>query len=230
MRMSTRKPVRDESDEGGSSETIIATQVSEKALLSTGIRVGTLVKTKAMTAFVSRTRPDGLHLIDVGKTLARIETVGKFIARSDIARVVVYSSREYGRTPVEKFCELTGAIPITGRFMPGTFTNPLYPHHIDPEIVLVTDPAVDFQAVNEASNTGVPVVAVCDTDNVTASVDLVIPANNRGRKALAAVFWLLARSILIHSRKLAGDQPMKYTIDDFETKVVVEEGLEDSTD
>lgn len=202
------------------------TMISEKMLLSTGIRVGTMVKTKAMAHFVSRTTPDGLHYIDIGKTLARLEVAARFISRADISKVVVYSAREYGKTPVEKFCELTGAIPITGRFMPGTFTNPLYPNHIDPEIVIVTDPAIDTQAVDEASKMGIPVVAICDTDNVTSKVDLVIPANNRGRKALAAVFWLLARAVLMRTGRLTPDQPMKYTIEDFETKVIEEAASE----
>ena len=208
--------------EGGEQPTKPETIISEKMLLATGIRVGTMVKTKAMAHFVSRTTPDGLHYIDLSKTLARIEIAARFISRADISRVVVYSSREYAKTPIEKFCELTGAIPITGRFMPGTFTNPLYPHHIDAEIVVVADPAIDTQAVDEASKMGIPVVAICDTDNVTSKVDLVIPANNRGRKALAAVFWLLARAVLIRTGRLTPDQPMKYTIEDFETKLVEE--------
>lgn len=198
------------------------TQITEKMLFSTGIRVGTMVKTKSMAHFVSRTTPDGLHYIDLSKTLERIETAARFISRADITKVVVYSAREYGKTPVEKFCELTGAIPITGRFMPGTFTNPLYPYHIDAELLIVSDPAIDKQAVDEASKMGVPVIAICDTDNVTSKVDLVIPANNRGRKALAAVFWLLARAVLIRTGRLTADQPMKYTIEDFETKIVEE--------
>ena len=193
-------------------------EVTEKALLSTGIRVGTQVKTKSMAQFIQKTRSDGLHVIDVGKTLSRIEIVGKFLARFDLANVVVYSSREYAKTPVQKFCMITGAIPLTGRFMPGTFTNPIYPKHIDPEVVLITDPSMDYQAVNEASNVGIPIISFCDTDNVTSNVDLVIPVNNRGRKALAAAFWLLARSILIHSGLLKANQPMKDSIEDFETK------------
>ena len=217
-----RRSIEDELEETGSAERQITSQVSEKSLLSTGIRVGTLVRTKPMAPFVSRTRADGLHVIDISKILARTETAGRFIARFDINGVVVYSSREYGRTPVEKFCELTGAKCITGRFMPGTLTNPLYPKHIDPDVVLVTDPAMDFQAIDEASKVGVPIIAICDTDNVTANVDVVIPANNRGRKALAAVMWLLARSVLIHSGVLKPDEPMKYTIEDFETKMVEE--------
>ncbi len=197
-------------------------QVTEKALLSTGIRVGTQVKTKSMMQFIQKTRSDGLHVIDLGKTLSRVETAGSFLSRFDMSRVVVYSAREYSRTPIEKFCELTGAIPLTGRFMPGTFTNPLYSKHLDPEVVVVTDPAMDHQAIDEASKIGVPVVSLCDTDNITANIDLVIPANNRGRKALAAVFWLLARSILIHSGLLKADEPPKYSIDEFETKLIDE--------
>jgi small subunit ribosomal protein S2 len=216
-----------ELEEEGSPEATIAPGLSEQALLSTGIRIGTLVKTKSMAQFVSRTQANGLHVIEVSKTLARIDAAAKFIARSDQSRVVVYSAREYAKTPIDKFCEATGAIPLTGRFMPGTFTNPLFPRHIDPEVVLVADPAVDFQAVEESSKLGIPVIAICDTDNVTENVDIVIPANNRGRSALAAVFWLLARYVLLHSGVLTSDQSMKYTVKDFETKLVEEEESEE---
>ena len=207
----------------GTLDSSITQHVSEQVLLSTGIRVGTLVKTKSMSTFISRTRPDGLHIIDVAKTLQRIELASKFISNLDSSRVVVYSSREYGKTPVAKFTELTGTIPLTGRFMPGTFTNPLYPKHLDPEAVIVTDPSMDQQAVIEATQVGVPVIAICDTDNLTENVDFVIPANNRGRKALAAVMWLLSRSVLQQSGKLSSDESLSYSIEDFETKLVDDE-------
>jgi small subunit ribosomal protein S2 len=212
-----------EIEEEGSADATVAPGLSERALLSTGIRIGTLVKTKSMAQFVSRTQANGLHVLDVSKTIGRIDVAGKFIARAEIGRVVVYSAREYAKTPIEKFCEVTGAVAQTGRFMPGTFTNPLFPRHIDPEIVIVADPAVDFQALDEASKLGIPVIAICDTDNVTANVDVVIPANNRGRSALAAIFWLLARSVLLHSGAMTSDQQMKFTIEDFETKLVEED-------
>ena len=122
--------------------------------------------------------------------------MGNFIAFVGAQNTVVYTSKDYGEVPVEKFCELTGAIPVIGRFMPGTFTNPLYPGHLDAELVVVADPSSDSQAVMEASTLGIPVVALCDTDNVTDDVDLVIPGNNRGRRALAAIFYLLARQVL----------------------------------
>lgn len=210
----------DSIEDSGTLDDSITQHMSEQTLLSTGIRVGTLVKTKSMASFVSRTRQDGLHIIDVGKTLERIEVASKMISNLDLNRVVVYSSREYGKTPVTKFAEITGTLPLTGRFMPGTFTNPLYPDHIDPEAVLVTDPAMDQQAVVEATGVGIPVIAICDTDNLTENIDFIIPANNRGRKALAAVMWLLARSVLQQLGKLSVNESLSSSIEDFETKLI----------
>ena len=215
-----------EEDESGSAEKIVIAQLSEKTLLATGIRIGTPVRTKTMEFFTTRPRPDGLHMIDYSKTLQRIDIAGKFIAFTGPQNTVVYTSKDYGANAVEKFCELTGAIPQVGRFMPGTFTNPLYPGHIDAELVLVADPLSDAQAVVEAGKLGIPVIAVCDTDNVTDDIDLVIPGNNRGRKAIAAIFWLLARAVLTHAGLLSPDQTMKYSIEDFETKLLEEEQVE----
>src|SRR5919199_6110782 len=194
----------------------------EKMILSTGIRVGTPVKTKYMTQFIVRANPEGLYILDISKTLAKIDVAAKFIGRANISRVAVISAREYGKTPVEKFCELTGATSIFGRFMPGTFTNPSLPKYMEPEIVIVTDPQADQQAVLEATRAGVPVIAISNSDNVTSKVDLVIPANNRGRKALATVYWLLAREVLKRQGVIKSDNEMKMSIDDFETKLVEE--------
>lgn len=204
----------------------------EKMLLSTGIRVGTPVKTKYMSPFIIKANPEGLYIIDMNKTRERIEVAADFIARTPLSKVAVCSAREYGKTPVEKFCELTGATPILERFMPGTFTNPLLPNYMEPMLILVTDPQADQQAVVEATRAGLPVIAVSNSDNVTSKVDLVIPANNRGRKALATVYWLLAKEVLSKMGKIKlEEQPYdkivydgkEYLIDDFETKLIEEE-------
>jgi len=193
-----------------------------KMILATGIRVGTPVKTKFMTPFIVRANPEGLYILDISKTLSRIDVAAKFISRADIARVAITSAREYGKTPVQKFCELTGAMSILGRLMPGTLTNPSLPDYMEPEVVVVTDPQADQQAVIEATRAGVPVIAISNSDNVTSKVDLVIPANNRGRKALATVYWLLAREVLKKQGKIKSDSGMPVSIDDFETKLVEE--------
>lgn len=195
----------------------------KKKILSTGIRVGTQVKTKYMRPFITKASPEGLYMLDIDITLHRIQTAAKFINRIDISKVIVCSGRQYANTPIEKFCELTGATKILGRFMPGTLTNPSLPYYIEPRLVIISDPQVDDQAITEATNAGIPVIGVSNTDNVTSKVDLIIPANNRGRKSLATVYWLLARQILIEKGHLKEDEPMKYEIDDFETKITEEE-------
>ena len=191
----------------------------KKKVISTGIRVGTNVKTKFMRQFINQASPEGLYMLDIDQTLARIKTAAKFINRFDIKKVIVCSGREYANVPIEKFCELIGARKMLGRFMPGTLTNPSLPFYTEPQLLIISDPQVDAQAVIEATNAGIPVIGVANTDNLTSKLDLVIPANNRGRKALATVYWLLAREILIQKGELAEDQDMKYEIDDFETKI-----------
>ncbi len=192
-------------------------------ILSTGIRVGTAVKTKFMVPYITKASPEGLYLIDLDITIERIQTAAKFINRENIKDVIVCSGREYANTPIEKFCELTGAVKKLGRFMPGTLTNPSLPYYIEPRLVLISDPQVDEQAITEATNAGIPIIGVANTDNITSKIDLIIPANNRGRKALATTYWLLAREILIQKGELKDDEQMKYEIDDFETKILEEE-------
>jgi len=192
----------------------------KKKILTTGIRVGTEVKTKFMIPYIIQANPEGLYLFDLDITLSRIQTAARFIKKFDIEKVIVYSGRVYATTPIEKFCELTGAKKMLGRFMPGTLTNPLLPYYLEPHLIIISDPQVDNQAVTEATNAGIPVIGIANTDNVTSKLDLVIPANNRGRKSLATIYWLLAREILQDS------ETMKYEIEDFETKTAeVEEEL-----
>ncbi|KAG2474613.1 MAG: 30S ribosomal protein S2 [Nitrosopumilales archaeon] len=199
------------------------TEDIKKKILSTGIRVGTQVKTKFMKPFITKASPEGLYMIDLDLTLERIKIAAKFINRIDIKKVIICSGREYANTPIEKFCEVTGLTQMLGRFMPGTLTNPSLSYYIEPKLLLISDPQVDSQAITEATNAGIPVIGISNTDNITSKIDLIIPANNRGRKALATIYWLLAREILIERGELKENESLKYEIDDFETKITEEE-------
>jgi small subunit ribosomal protein S2 len=147
----------------------------------------------------------------------RIKVTAKFLSRVDLTRVCVASSKRYGRSPVEKFCQVLGCKPYTGRFTSGTFTNPKYADYYEPSSVIVTDSLADQQIVEEASQIGVPVIALCSTDNSLKDVDLVIPVNNKGRRSLAIAYWLLAREILREKGTLPASGEFGATIEDFET-------------
>ena len=189
------------------------------SILSAGIHIGTRIKTKNMEPFIYRVRPDGLFVLDIKKTDERIRIAAKFLSRFDPSKIAVVASRLYGHQPVRKFCELTGATPIVGRFVPGSLSNPLYPGRIEPEVIVVTDPRADSQAVTEAAKVGIPVVALCSTDNDFNGIDLVIPTNNKGRKALATIYWLLARQVLRERGELGPDEDLNVPVEDFQTRI-----------
>src|SRR3972149_5878837 len=142
--------------------------LSLEELLAAGLHIGTRIKTVDMEKYIFRVRPDGLFILNIGDTNEKIRVAAKFMARFDPSRVLAVSSRLYGKTPVEKFTELTKTVPIVGRFMPGLISNPLQPHHAEPQDVLVTDPRADLQAIKDATPVGVAVISLCDTDNVAS--------------------------------------------------------------
>ena len=189
----------------------------QEILLSAGVHIGTRIKTKDMEPFIYKVRPDGLFVLDMEQMNERIKMVARFLSRLDISKVVVASSKRYGRNPVEKFCEVLGCRPYIGRFTSGSFTNPEYAGFFEPVAVIVTDSLADQQIVEEASQIGIPVVALCSTDNSLKNVDLVIPVNNKGRRSLAIVYWLLVREIMRERGTLPASGEFGATIEDFET-------------
>jgi len=188
--------------------------------LAAGVRIGTHIKTKVMERFIYGVRPDGLYVINVRLLDERIRIAAKMIARYDPNTIVAVSARQYGYQPVKAFCSFTGAIPIVGRFVPGTFTNPSLPNYLEPSLLLASDPRADSQAIDEAAEVGIPVIALCDTDNFCEYVDLIIPVNNKGRRSLALVYWLLARQVLRERGELGSDEDLPVPVEHFETKIV----------
>jgi small subunit ribosomal protein S2 len=188
--------------------------IPQDEYLTAGIHIGTQQKTKEMMRFVYRVRTDGLYVLDIQATDQRIRLAAKMLSKYDPSRILIVSARQYGHYPSEMFAKATGARAITGRFIPGTLTNPKLHLYVEPDILIVTDPAGDVQAVSEAVNVGIPVIGLCDTNNSTSNVEFVIPTNNKGRKALALIYWLLAKETV----KERGDT-INYSVADFEAEL-----------
>jgi len=67
---------------------------------------------------------------------------------------------------------------------------------IEPRLLILTDPRMDYNALLESSYVNIPIISLCNTDNNLAYVDCAIPCNNRSKKSLAMVYWLLTKEVL----------------------------------
>jgi len=193
--------------------------IPEDVYLTSGVHIGTQQKSADMKEFIFKVRTDGLYVLDVKKTDERIRIAARFLARFDPTKILIVSARQYGQKPAKVFGKSIGALVVAGRFVPGSLTNPILPKFTEPEVLFVTDPAADEQALREGVNVGIPIVGICDANNETKYVDLVIPSNNKGRRALATVYWLLTREVLKARGQLASDEDFKMTVEEFEASL-----------
>ncbi len=190
--------------------------IPEDLYLSSGIHIGTQQKSADMKEFLFKVRSDGLYMLDFKKTDQRIRVAAAFMTRFEPDEILVVAARQYGQRPVRTFSKTIGMKYFAGRFVPGTLTNPNLADYVEPKMLLVTDPAADQQAVREALNINIPILGLCDANNETKNIDLVIPTNNKGRRSLATVYWLLAREYLKSKGTIAGDDDFHLKIEDFE--------------
>jgi len=193
--------------------------IDKSVYLAAGVHIGTKIRTKDMKRYVYKIRQDGLAVIDVEKTDERIRVAAKFIARHEPERVLAVSSRIYGFKPVKRFGEFTRIPTVVGRILPGVMTNPSSPSYKEPETVILSDPKVDRQAHIEAIELGIPIISLVDLDNTLYFVDFAIPCNNKGKKALALIYWLLARQVLRERGEIPEDGDLGVGYEDFITEI-----------
>ena len=193
--------------------------VPEETYMTSGVHIGTRQKTSDIKDFIYKVRNDGLYIIDVKKTDGRIKAAAQFLSKYDPTNVLAVSVRQYGQKPIRKMSEHAGIRILDGRFRPGALTNPNSKDFFEPDVIILTDPLADIQALHEAKNIGIPVVALCDTNNETRYVDIAVPTNNKGRRALALIYWLLTREILKAKGKLGADDEFPTPMEDFEAEI-----------
>src|SRR3989338_4745106 len=178
--------------------------------LKVGIHIGTKFRTKYMAPFIYKTRPDGLVVLNVQEIDKRIKLAANLLSQYKPEDILVVCRRENGWKAVKLFSKLTGIKVFAGRYPPGILTNPSLRTFIEARLILVVDPWPDKNIVKDAIKIGIPVIALCDTNNETNNLDLIVPCNNKGKKSLGLIFWILAREYLKSRNK-----EIKEKIDDF---------------
>ena len=183
--------------------------------LKVGLHIGTKFRTKAIAPFIYKVRGDGLAVLNVQKINDRIAVAGKFLGHYDPKDVLIFCRRENGWHAVEMFSKLTGIKAYTGRYPPGIFTNTQLNNFVECKLIVVADPYPDKNVVDDAARVGIPVLALCDTNNEVGNIDLVLPCNNKGKKSLGLIFWILARECLKARGDIKKDLEFKTKIEDF---------------
>ena len=189
--------------------------VSTDQYLKAGIHIGTKFRTKYMEKFIYKTRPDGLSVLNLQQIDERIRICANFLSQYAPEEIMVVSRRENGWKSVKMLSKLTGIKVFAGRYPPGILTNSNLDRFVETKIILVTDSWPDRNVINDAMKIGIPVIALCDTNNQSNNIDLVVPCNNKGKKSLGLFFWILAKEYMKKREMIKNDSEFKATIEDF---------------
>ncbi|MFH1409864.1 MAG: 30S ribosomal protein S2 [Nanoarchaeota archaeon] len=189
--------------------------VPTNTYLKAGIHIGTKFQTKYMERFIYKTRPDGLAVLNLQKIDERIKIASTMLSKYAPEDIVVVSRRENGWKAAKVFSKATGVRVYAGRYPPGILTNPQLNTFIEAKILFATDSWPDRNAISDAIKMGIPVVALCDTNNQSNNIDLVVPCNNKGKKSLGLLFYILAKEYLKARGDIKNDEEFKFTVDDF---------------
>ena len=187
--------------------------VNKTEYLTAGVHIGMKSCTPYMRQFVYKIRDDGLAVFNLQKVDKRIRIASDFLSRFE--KIMVVSRKDAASKAIKAFGEAVGARIVPGRFSPGTLTNPSYREFYEPDVVVVVDPLIDEQAIKEARKRKVPIVALCDTFNISKDIDLCIPVNNNGRKSIALTMWLIAREILKKRGEIKKNEDYELGLKDF---------------
>jgi small subunit ribosomal protein SAe len=148
-------------------------------------------------------KSNGIYLFNVQKQYEKILVAARLIAGiDDPSKIIAISGREGGQRATYKFSQHTGALAVSGRWSPGMLTNQMTKKYVEPRLLILTDPRIDHNALTESSYMNIPIIALCNTDNSLEYVDCAIPCNNRSKKSLAMIYWLLTKEILLLTGKI----------------------------
>jgi len=189
--------------------------IANDEYLKAGIHIGTKFKTKYMADFIFKTRPDGLSVLNIQQIDKRIRLMINLMSYYEPEDIIIVCRRENGWRPIEILGEVTGIRTFAGRYPPGILTNSNLRNYTEAKLIVVVDPWPDKNAVNDALKIGIPVIGLCDTNNQSNNMDLIVPCNNKGRKSLGLLFYLVTKNYAINKGILKSEKDLKFSLEDF---------------
>ncbi len=164
--------------------------------IKTSSYLGTKVITPSMRKYVYRRRMDGLAILNTLIVDKKLSDAVEFVKQYAPKDWILVCKREAGWRAVKMFSELTGVRVFTKKYPAGIVTNTQLPDFFETKMIMICDPWLDKNALSDARNIRIPVTGICNTNNNTADVDVVIIGNNHSNKSLGLFFWVLAREYL----------------------------------
>ena len=158
--------------------------------------LGTKVIIPDMRKYVYKRRADGIAIINTNLIDEKLKEAAKFLSAYNPEDFIVVCKREAGWKAVKLFSELTGVRIFTKKYPAGIITNTALPNFFETDLIFICDPWLDKNALNDAFNVKKKTMAICDTNNLSKGIDVIIPSNNKSNKSLGLIFWILAREYM----------------------------------
>jgi len=190
----TKKITPSVSDGDKKSDQTILTPLED--YIKTAAYLGTKVITPTMRKYVYRRRLDGLAILNTLLVDKKLAEGIDFIKQFKPEDWTLVCKREAGWRGAKMFAELTGVRTFTKKYPSGVLTNTVLDNFIETKMVVISDPWLDKNALADAKNIRIPVVGMCDTNNHTTDIDVVMIGNNKSNKSMGLFFWLMAREYM----------------------------------
>jgi len=146
-----------------------------------------------MRKYVYKRRADGLAVINTAIIDDKLREAIAFLSKYKPEDVYIVCKREAGWPAVKKFEEVTGIKSFTKHYPSGVTTNLVLEDFFESEMTIICDPWIDKNALVDTVRLKKPVLGLCDTNNFTTGVSNLIPCNNKSKKSIGCVLYILAR-------------------------------------
>ncbi|MCX8193901.1 MAG: 30S ribosomal protein S2 [Candidatus Pacearchaeota archaeon] len=164
--------------------------------INAGVHLGTRAVTPDMRQYVYRRKADGVAVLNTKKIDEKINVAATFLAQYSPEDILFCCRRDAGSKAVEAFKNALELKKVFTRYPAGIITNPKLDDFFEPKVLFIVDPWLDKNALNDAVKIHIPIVALCDTNNTTTNIDVVVPCNNKTAASIGLVLYLIAKLYL----------------------------------